>query len=90
MLTSYERETIINFNEEEKTASIYTYNKALRNKRNKLVGVNPDIHVIRSSDEMSEFEVPKSWIKVSPPKQVNLSDEQRAAIAARLQASRNK
>lgn len=90
MLTSYERETIINFNEEEKTASIYTYNKALRNKLNKLVGVNPDIHVIRSSDEMSEFEVPKSWIKVSPPKQVNLSDEQRAAIAARLQASRNK
>ena len=90
MLTSYERETIINFNEEEKTASVYTYNKDLRNKLNKLVGVNPDIHVIRSSDEMSEFEVPKSWIKVSPPKQVNLSDEQRAAIAARLQASRNK
>lgn len=90
MLTSYERETIINFNEEEKTASVYTYNKSLRNKLNKLVGVNPDIHVIRSSDEMSEFEVPKSWIKVSPPKQVNLSDEQRAAIAARLQASRNK
>lgn len=90
MLTSYERETIINFNEEEKIASVYTYNKALRNKLNKLVGVNPDIHVIRSSDEMSEFEVPKSWIKVSPPKQVNLSDEQRAAIAARLQASRNK
>lgn len=90
MLTSYERETIINFNEEEKVASVYTYNKSLRNKLNKLVGVHPDIHVIRSSDEMSEFEVPKSWIKVSPPKQVNLSDEQRAAIAARLQASRNK
>lgn len=90
MLTSYERETIINFNEEGNTASVYTYNKALRNKLNKLVGVNPDIHVIRSSDEMSEFEVPKSWIKVSPPKQVNLSDEQRAAIAARLQSSRNK
>lgn len=90
MLTSYERETIINFNEEEKTASVYTYNKSLRNKLNKLVGVNPDIHVIRSSDEMSEFEVPKNWIKISPPKQLNLSDEQRAAIAARLQSSRNK
>ena len=90
MLTSYERETIINFNEEEKVASVYTYNKSLRNKLNKLLGVNQDIHIIRSSDEMSEFEVPKSWIKVSPPKQVNLSDEQRAAIAARLQVSRNK
>ena len=90
MLTSYERETIINFNEEEKTASVYTYNKSLRNKLNKLVGVNQDIHVIRSSDEMSEFEVPKNWVKISPPKQVNLSDEQRAAIAARLHASRNK
>ena len=90
MRTSYERETIINFNEEEKTASVYTYNKALRNKLNKLVGVNLDIHVIRSSDEMSEFEVPKNWIKISPPKQLNLSDEQRATIAARLQANRNK
>ena len=31
-MARYEQETIINFNEEEKTAGIYTHNKALRQK----------------------------------------------------------
>lgn len=35
-LSRYERETIISFNEEEQLASVYTHNKALRNKLNKL------------------------------------------------------
>ncbi len=33
--------------------------------------------------------VPKSWVKLSPPKQVNLTDEQRAARAERLRKSRS-
>ena len=31
-MARYEQETIINFNEEEKTAGIYTHNKILRQK----------------------------------------------------------
>ena len=31
-MARYEQETIINFNEEEKTAGIYTHNKMLRQK----------------------------------------------------------
>lgn len=31
-MARYEQETIINFNEEEKTAGIYTHNKVLRQK----------------------------------------------------------
>ena len=31
-LTGYERETIISYNEAEKTANIYTHNKQLRRK----------------------------------------------------------
>ncbi len=31
-MARYEQETIINFNEEEKTAGIHTYNKVLRQK----------------------------------------------------------
>ena len=31
-MARYEQETIISFNEEEKTAGIYTHNKALRQK----------------------------------------------------------
>lgn len=33
--------------------------------------------------------IPKSFFKISPPRQVNYTDEQREQIAARLQSSRN-
>ena len=89
-LTNYEKETIINYNNEESTAQVFTYHRALQNKLNKLIGVNPDILVLRRGDEWTEYIVPKTWIKVSPPRQVNYTDEQRAAMAERLAAARSK
>ncbi len=89
-LSNYEKETIINYNNEEATAQVFTYHRALQNKLNKLIGVNSDISVLRRSDEWTEYIVPKTWIKVSPPRQVNYTDEQRAAMAERLAAARNK
>ena len=88
-LTNYERETIINYNNEDGTATVYTYHRALQNKLNKLLGSNPDISVIRQGEEWVEYQVPKKWIKVSPPRQTNYTDEQRAAMAERLAAARN-
>jgi hypothetical protein len=32
--------------------------------------------------------IPKSWFKISPPRQVNYTDEQRAAVAERLASGR--
>lgn len=87
-LTAYERETIITYNQEEDVAEVFTYHRALQNKLNKLVGVNPDIKVLRQDEECATYSVPKSWVKVSPPRQVNYSDEQRAAMAERLAAAR--
>ena len=89
-LSNYEKETVINYNNEESTAQVFTYHRALQNKLNKLVGVNPDILVLRRGDEWTEYIVPKTWIKVSPPRQVNYTDEQRAAMAERLAAARSK
>ena len=89
-LDKYERETIINFNEAEPTASVYTFNRSLQSKLNKLLSSNPDISLKYSDEEHAEYIVPKKWIKVSPPRQVNLTDEQRAAAAERLSASRAK
>ena len=34
--------------------------------------------------------IPKKWLKLSPPRQVNYTDEQKAAMAKRLAAARNK
>lgn len=88
-LTNYERETIINYNNEDGTATVYTYHRALQNKLNKLLGVNPNISIVRKGEEWVEYQVPKKWIKVSPPRQTNYTDEQRAAMAERLAAARN-
>lgn len=89
-LSKYERETIINYNYEDEHASVYTYDRALQNKLNKLLGANEEIKLARQGDDWCEYYVPKNWIKVSPPRQVNYTDEQKAAMAERLAAAREK
>lgn len=89
-LSNYERETVITYNNEESTATVYTYHKALQNKLNKLVGANPNISIVRQDDESVTYQVPKKWIKVQPPRQMNYTDEQKAEMAARLAAHREK
>ena len=89
-LSNYEKETVIVFNEAEPEASVYTCNRRLQNKLNKLVGNNQDISVRDKDEESTTYIVPKKWIKVAPPRQVNYTDEQRAAMAERLAAARGK
>ena len=86
-LSLYERETIINFNEAEPTAGIYTHNVALRNKLLKLSQTEPELCIIRQSEDMLEVDVPKKWIRVSPPKK--LSKETRQKMADRLHSNKN-
>ena len=89
-LSNYERESIIVFNEAESTASVYTHNRKLQNKLNKLVDINPDIKVYCQDEESTTYIVPKKWVKISPPRQVNYTDEQKAAMAERLAAARER
>ena len=78
-LSQYERETIINYNEADKTASIYTHNAALRRRLDQLLKTRPDeIAVERTGDDYTEYVVPKKWIKVSPPKKVSEETKERA------------
>jgi len=86
-LSLYERETIINFNEAESTAGIYTHNIALRNRLLKLSQTEPGLRIIRKTQDVLEIEVPKKWIRVSPPKK--LSAETRQKMTDRLLSARN-
>ena len=68
-LTMLERETILNFNEAERDASVYTHNLAL--KRKQLARERPDdCRLVRTihDGEAVEYMIPKSWIKVKPPR----------------------
>lgn len=85
-LTKYEQETIINYNNEEKTASIFTYDKSLIRKLDKRLSDNADIKLVRRGDDWAEYSLPKKWLKVSFPRQ--LSDEQRAEMANRMRVAR--
>ena len=81
-LSLYEQETIISFNEEEKTAGIYTHNKILRQKLAALARDRPEdcrLVKVSHSGRAVDYTIPKSWIKIVPP---------RTASEAQKEASR--
>ena len=89
-MARYEQETIISFNEEEKTAGIYTHNKILRQKLAALArDRSEDCRLVKASrsGRAVDYTIPKSWIKIVPPRIA--SEAQKAALArARKTASK--
>ena len=82
-LSLYERETIINYNEGEPTASVYTHNRALRRTLDKLAQERPeDCRVDKESHEgaAADYIIPKAWVKIRPPRIA--SEAQKAASRA--------
>lgn len=81
-LTNYERETIINFNEGEDTASVYTHNSTLRRRLERLAQDRPEeCRLVKTchDGQAVEYYFPKKWLRVNPG--LRLTDEQRAAKA---------
>ena len=88
--TLIEKETIFNFNEGEKEASIYTFNPALKRKLENLAQERPDECKPAGSwcpPDAVEYLIPKSWIKIRPTR--IMTDEQKAE-AAKILAKRLK
>lgn len=88
-LSRYEQETIINYNEEEKEARIYTHNKAMRCRLEKLAQLRPEeCRIERTSEDgkAADFVVPKAWIKIRPKR--ILSTEEREARCEKLKKYR--
>lgn len=70
-LSLYEKETIINFNEADGEANIYTASPAMKRRLEKLGEV-------RETNGGWELNVPKGWITVRPPKKMKpLSDAEK-------------
>ena len=80
----------ITLSEKEKTAGIYTHNKALRQKLAALARDRPeDCRLVKASrsGRAVDYTIPKSWIKIVPPRIA--SEAQKAALArARKAASK--
>lgn len=84
-LTNEERETIILFNEADKTATCDTCNPSLIRKLDKLCLEYEEISVVRQDEYGKVYKFPKKWVKVNAS--VRLSDEQRQKMAERGRAN---
>ena len=88
-LTKYEQETIVTYNEEEKTAGVYTHNKALLRKLEQLSQTRPDECKLESTSrggQAADYIIPKSWVKIKPPRIA--SEAQKAASRAAAEKAR--
>ena len=75
-----EKETLINFNEGEDMASIFTYSKAWQHHLEKKLGLKP---ILDNGSGAKEYMIDKKRIR--PPRApLKLSDEARAKIRERL------
>lgn len=85
-LTKYERETIICYNEEEATASVFTHNNQLIKKLKRLAEKYPDkVNPERPEHcEAVSYLVPKRCISVREP----YSDRRREADSLRAKATK--
>ena len=81
-LTKYEQETIINYNQEEDMAQIYTCDKNLIRKIDEHIEKNHINYCIRRDEESATYSLPKKFVKVAFSRQ--LSEEQRKKLALRM------
>ena len=79
-LTNVEKETVINFNEAERTASVYTHNEALKRQLLELCRTYPEQVRQTAANGWGglTIELPKKWLRVTPPR--ILSPAQRAVL----------
>ena len=84
-LTRYEKETIINFNAGDQTATLYTRDPAIMRKIDALVIEFPDIYkCIGETDIDKTYEMPKSRISYRKPRRISEAKRQQARDAMKL------
>lgn len=95
-LNRSEQETIIRFDEEGHTADVYTHNKKIIRRMAELQARFPSDVVLRRTNQETnikcvEYELPKAWVKINPPRQTtSLTEEQKERRRAQLQAIRDR
>ena len=84
-LTKYDKETVITYDNGNPCAEIFTYDKKLINKLKKK---NIKLNIVNDDGEVS-CSIPKTWIKISTPR--NISDETRLKLRekGKLMGSKN-
>lgn len=82
-LNRYEQETVINYNQAEKSASVYSHDPKLLRKLDRLAAAHPRLFILTGQDEKSRmYLIPKSCVSIRVP----YSEERRKADSQRAKA----
>lgn len=88
------KETVFETDSENKFATITTNERKWITKLNKLAEKRPDeVKIVNQPEDNYGYmlvHVPKSYMKLSPPRTVNYSEEHKAALTERIKNARNK
>lgn len=77
-LLNIEKETILNFNEGEEIASLYTYNKKLQNRFDKLVAELPSLVSRKDNGHGAvTYELPKKMLILKIQRPISAAEQQR-------------
>ena len=82
LLSRLEQETVINFNEVENTARVYTHNKSLIRKLDRLAHERPGECHRRKEGKIADCIIPKGWVKISPPRRLSESQKEQLRKAS--------
>ena len=82
-LTKYEMETVVNYNAGEQTATVYTRDKSVMRRLDRLVADYPDSYkLLNQTDIDKTYSMPKSYVTYRKPRM--LSDKHREQARQRM------
>lgn len=82
-LTKYEMETVVNYNAREQTATVYTRDKSVMRRLDRLVADYPDSYKLLNQTNIDKtYSMPKLYVTYRKPRAV--SDEQREQARQRM------
>ena len=82
-LTKYEMETVVNYNAGEQSATVYTRDRSVMRRLDRLVADYPDSYkLLNQTDIDKTYSMPKSYVNYRKPRAV--SDEQREQARQRM------
>ena len=88
MLSKYERETVIIYNEEESTATISTLSPVMMRRLKKLAEQSEEVKIEEVPGGGIKCVVPKKYVSVRKPKKLKLSKEQTERMAEAMRERR--
>lgn len=88
MLSNYERETIIHFDDSEDIATVYTCNRALQRKLSRYAEENKGYKLVNQDEDSQTYECSKKLISCRPPKVISEKTRERMRLLAKKRFGR--